>query len=85
MSSVQLNPQLFARAKEKCALVVDGWLVVFARVDAVTVITNEESAPDSRRIIKPPDVCNRLEVRYENTFSMLRALNIHFDWGESSG
>ena len=66
-------------------MVADGWLGAFARVEAVTVITNEESAPDSGRIIKLTDVCNRFEVRCENTFSMLRALDIHFDWEESSG
>ena len=72
-------------SKEDFARGADGWLVAFARVEAVTVITNEESRPDSRRYIKLPDVCNRFGVRCENTFSMLRALNIQFDWAESSG
>ena len=85
MTWVQQRPQYFLQAKEEFARVADGWLVAFASVEAATVITNEESAPDSRRSIKLPDVCNRFEVRCENTFSMLRALNIQFDWVVTSG
>lgn len=62
-----------------------GWLVAYASVEAVTVVTNEESAPDSKTVIKLPDVCNRFEVRCKKTFPMLRPLNIRFDWAESSG
>ena len=85
MSWVYQNPQFFLHAKDNFAKGADGWLVAFARVEAATVVTNEESAPDSRRSIKLPDVCNQFGVRCENTFSMLRALNIRFDWVESSG
>ena len=85
MSWVQQNSQYFTHAKEDFAMGADGWLVAFARVEAVTVITNEESAPDSKRSIKLPDVCNRFEVQCENTFTMLRALNIQFSWVESGG
>ena len=66
-------------------MVADGLLVAFAHVESASVTTNEESAMASRRSVKPPDVCSRFEVRCENTFSMLRSLNIHFDWVESSG
>ncbi len=85
MSWVQQNSQYFTHAKEDFAIGADGWLVAFARVEAVTVITNEESAPDSKRSIKLPDVCNRFELQCENTFTMLRALNIQFNWVESGG
>ena len=44
------------------------------------VVTNEQSAPESRREIKLPDVCNQFGVKHENTFAMLRALNVSFDW-----
>ena len=45
-----------------------------------TVVTNEQSAPESRREIKLPDVCDQFGVQRENTFAMLRALNVCFDW-----
>ena len=66
-------------------MVADGLLVALAHVESAIVTSNEESATVSRRSVKPPDVCSRFEVRCENTFSMLRALNIHFDWVEPSG
>ena len=43
-------------------------------------MTNEQSAPESRREIKLPDVCDQFEVKHENTFAMLRALSVSFDW-----
>ena len=45
-------------------------------------MTNEQSAPESRREIKLPDVCNQFGVKHENTFAMLRALNVSFDWAK---
>ena len=85
MSWAQQNPQYYLGAKEEFAMSADGWLAAYARVEGVTVVTNEESTPDSKRIIKLPDVCNRFEVRFDRIFPMLRALNIRFDWVESSG
>ena len=67
-------------AKAKFATAADGWLVAYARVHGATVVTNEQSAPESRREIKLPDVCDQFGVQRENTFAMLRALNVCFDW-----
>ncbi|MCY4482820.1 MAG: DUF4411 family protein [Spirochaetaceae bacterium] len=64
----------------KFATGADGWLVAYARVHRAIVVTNEQSAPESRREIKLPDVCDQFEVKHENTFAMLRALNVSFDW-----
>ena len=41
---------------DKFATGADGWLVAHARVHGATVVTNEQSAPDSKREIKLPDV-----------------------------
>ena len=57
----------------------DGWLVAYARVHGATVVTNEQSAPESKREIKLPDVCDQFGVQHENTFAMLRALKVCFD------
>ncbi|MDE2795692.1 MAG: DUF4411 family protein [Gemmatimonadota bacterium] len=61
----------------------DGWLVAYARVHGATVVTNEQSAPESRKEIKLPDVCDRFGVLRANTFAMLRALHVQFDWGRA--
>ena len=80
MMWVQRHLRFFDHAKAKFATGADGWLVACARVRDATVVTNEQSAPESRKEIKLPDVRDRFGVRRDTTFSMLRALNVHFDW-----
>ena len=84
MMWVQRHPRYFDYAKAKFATGADGWLVAYAQVHGVTVVTNEQSALESRKEIKLPDVCDQFGVRCDNTFAMLRALNIHFDWAGAS-
>ena len=80
MMWVQRNPEYFDHAKAKFATGADGWLVAYARMHDATIVTNEQSAPESRKEIKLPDVCKQFGVRSDNTFAMLREQNIHFDW-----
>ena len=80
MMWVQRHPKLFDHAKAKFATGADGWLVAYAMVHDATVVTNEQSAPESRKEIKLPDVCDQFRVRSDNIFAMLRSLNVHFDW-----
>ena len=82
MMWVQRHPRYFDYAKAKFATGADGWLVAYAKVHGATVVTNEQSAPESRREIKLPDLCDQFGVSRANTFAMLRALNIQFDWAE---
>ena len=77
---VQCHPRYFNYAKAKVATGADGWLAAYARVHGATVVTNEQSAPESRGKIKLPDVCDKFDVQCRNTFALLRALNVHFDW-----
>ena len=80
MMWVQRHPGYFDQAKAKFAKGADGWLVAYARIHDTTIVTNEQSAPKSKREIKLPDVCDQFGVRRDNTFAMLRSLNVHFDW-----
>jgi len=82
---VQRHPQYFDVAKAKFASGADGWLVAHASVHQATVVTNEQPAPESRREIKLPDVCDRFGVERINLFAMLRALNVRFDWAGDLG
>ncbi len=86
MMWLQRHPRYFDQAKAKFATGADGWLVACARVHDAIVVTNEQSAPESRREIKLPDVCDQFGVRRDGTFAMLRALAVQFDWvrGEAS-
>ncbi len=80
MAWVQGHSQYRDHAKAQFAKGADGWLVAYARVHGATVVTNEQSAPKSRKAVKLPDVCVRFGVRYDNPFAMLRALKVRFDW-----
>lgn len=75
----QRNSQFFDNAKAKFATGADGWLVAYASVHNCTVVTLEESRPESRNQIKLPDVCIQFGVRYENVFTMLRTLQVQYN------
>ena len=76
----QRHPRYFDYAKAKFATGADGWLVAYAKVHNLIVVTNEESAPDSKREIKLPDVCDQFKVTYKDIFFALRELSIRFEW-----
>ncbi len=54
----------------------DAWLVSYAIENSMTVVTQEVSAPESRKNIKLPDACLGQNVPFNNTVQMLRALNV---------
>ena len=77
---VQRNPQYFDQAKAKFATEADGWLVAYAMVHNVTVVTNEQPRPEAKNRILLPDVCTQFKVTYKDTFFMLRDLAVRFEW-----
>ncbi len=85
MMWVQQSSNYFDYAKAKFATGADGWLAAYARIHGATVVTNEQSAPESRREIKLPDVCDHFEVPRSSLFSALRSLNASFHWTSGGG
>lgn len=81
---VQRNPQYFDSAKAKFATGADGWLVAYAKVNGSTVVTLEESRPESRNQVKLPDVCLKFDVIYQDVFTMLRALQVQYNYKEEN-
>ena len=81
---VQRNGQYFDQAKAKFATEADGWLVAYAMVHGVTVITNEQPRPQSRNRILLPDVCAQFNVVYKDTFAMLNELAVRYEWRGST-
>lgn len=77
---VQRNTQYLDRAKAEFATKADGWLVAYAMVHGVCVATNEQSNPESRKEVKLPDVCIRFGVAYEDTFAMLKTLQVRYQF-----
>lgn len=76
MTWVQAQGQFTDEAKADFASGADGWLVAYARVKGCVVITHELPAPDARRRVPIPNVCEAFDVHFDDTFEMLRALGV---------
>lgn len=71
-------PQFMPAAKAEFAAVADGWLIAFAKVNKLIVVTHEEYAPDAQRKVPIPNVCLEFNVECVNTFEMLEDLGVRF-------
>ncbi len=72
------NQQFTDAAQTEFARGADGWLVAYARVHGVMLVTDEKSDPKIKKRVPIPNVCKKFNVSYENTFSMLRGLGVQF-------
>jgi len=75
---VQSQAQFSDAAKAAFASGADGWLVAYARATDCVVVTHEVLAPDVRRKVPIPNLCEAFHVRWVDTFSMLRKLGVRF-------
>lgn len=75
---VQQRAQLKDHAKVSFGMGADGWLVACFRVYGTTVVTHEESSPQSRNRVLLPDLGTQFIVPCANTFTMLRSLPAQF-------
>jgi len=78
MEWVQRQKQFTDFAKAEFASVADGWIVAYASVNRLIVVTHEEFAPDVKKKVPIPNVCNEFGVKYTDTFEMLRVLKVQF-------
>ncbi len=76
---VQSNPQFHTAAISKFAAIADGWLIAYAYVHNAVVVTHETFSADAKSRVLIPNVCQQFNVRYLNTFEMLRQLGVQFD------
>lgn len=80
MDWVQENSQFTPVARENFARGADGWLAAYAMVHGAVVVTNEVSAPDAKRKVPLPDLCNQFQIPSMNTIAMLREIAANFTW-----
>jgi hypothetical protein len=71
-------------AKAEFASNADGWLVAYAGVHDLIVVTHETHEPARRNKIKVPNGCEQFGVEWIDTFEMLRQLEVKFAWGAPS-
>lgn len=72
------SSQFTDAAKAEFASVADGWLVAYAKVNKLIVVTHEEYAPEIKKSVKIPNVCVEFDIEYVNVFEMLRDLGAKF-------
>ncbi|MCY4235484.1 MAG: DUF4411 family protein [Cyanobacteria bacterium MAG CAR2_bin_4] len=80
ISWVMCHQQYQDEAKTQFASGADGWLVAHGIVTGQTVVTNEQPRPESRNVIKLPDVCRQFEVGFEDTFAMLHQIGVQYHY-----
>jgi len=80
MKWVNNNSQFRQAAKEEFARGADGWLVAYARVYGMTLVTHEAHRPNIIRQVPIPNVCRAFGVPCEDPFRMLQSLQVRFEW-----
>ena len=76
MNWVNNQDQFNDAAKAQFADCADGWLIAYAKVNDFVVVTHELLNPEIKRKVPIPNVCEICGVRYIDTYTMLRELNI---------
>ncbi len=76
MTWVSGQAQFTDAAKAEFARGADGWLIAYAKVNGMTLVTHEVFRADVKRTVPIPNVCRAIEVPYADTFEMLRALGV---------
>ncbi len=75
---VNSEPQFTPAAKAEFASVADGWVIAFAKVSGLTVVTHEVYAARVKKKVPIPNVCLEFDVDDDNTFKMLEGLKVKF-------
>ena len=83
MAWVQGNGQFRGEAKAEFAGAADGWLAAYARVHDAVVVTHEQYNPSVKRRVPLGNVCREFKILQQDTFQMLRELDVQFDWRRS--
>jgi Domain of unknown function (DUF4411) len=79
MAWVQAQAQYFAAAKADFARGADGWLIAYAKVQELTIVTEEAANKARKNKVPIPNVCDAFGVKWINTFALLRTLGIAFN------
>ena len=75
---VNSESQFTSAAKAEFASVADGWLIAYAKVNELTVVTHEVYDPTIKKKVPMPNVCLEFDVECRNTFEMLKDLKVKF-------
>lgn len=76
----QSQGQFTSAALEEFATVADAWLIAYAKVHDLKLVTHEVYDGNIKRRIPIPNVCRDFGVITMDSFEMLSELSISFDW-----
>lgn len=76
----QEQAQFSPAARAEFATVADSWLAAYAKVHGLVLVTHESFAASAKNRVPLPNVCRAFDVSYTDTFQMLKALGVKFDW-----
>jgi hypothetical protein len=75
---VNAQTQFKSAAKAEFAQAADGWVVAYAKAKKLIVVTHEVPAPDAKRKVPIPNVCQAFKIPFVDTFEMLRRLGVQW-------
>jgi hypothetical protein len=81
---VEENDQYSRAAKQRFVRSADPWLIGVAMVKGYTLVTYEVSAPESKALIKLPDVARNFNVSCIPPYAMLRQLQVVLRYEQQS-
>ena len=76
---VQAHPKFKPEAKAEFAKVADGWLVAYAKVHGLTVVTLEKNNPEKSNKVLIPVLGGHFGVKCIDTFELLRSLKVNLN------
>ncbi|MBA4029386.1 MAG: DUF4411 domain-containing protein [Planctomyces sp.] len=76
---VDKQTQFRPEAKTDFQNAADGFVVAYASVNKMIVVTHETFAPNARKTVPIPNLCEQFEVKHLGTFEMLRQLGEKFE------
>ena len=85
MNWVQSKPQYFDSSKAEFAGGADPWLIAYAKVNGLVLVTNESLAADAKNKVPIPNVCVNFDVKYTRIFEMLETQETRFVLPEQTG
>jgi hypothetical protein len=77
---VQAESQYVDEAKAEFVRAPDAWLTAYAKAKGFVLATHEVPAPDAKKKVPIPNVCQAFDVPFVDSFDMLRAFGDKFSW-----
>lgn len=82
VSWVYKQEQFWEAAKAEFSDKADGWLIACTRAMEMVLVTHEVYTSDARKKVPIPNICQKFNVPYVDTFEMLRELGVSFHWNQ---